>query len=48
MKIATIVQIVGSLTLSVGVGLVFIPAGLVVAGVLAVLFGIAMEKNSAE
>ena len=48
MKIATIVQVAGSLALSVGVGLVFFPAGLVVAGVLAVLFGIAMEKNSAE
>jgi hypothetical protein len=48
MKIATIVQVAGSLALSVGVGLVFIPAGLVVAGALAVLFGIAMEKNSAE
>jgi hypothetical protein len=43
--IASIVQIAGAVTISIGIGLVFIPAGVVTAGFLAVLFGISLERR---
>jgi hypothetical protein len=42
---ASSIQIIGALTLSVGVGLVFLPAGIIVAGILALVFGISLEKK---
>ena len=42
---ASSIQIIGALTLSVGVGLVYPPAGIMVAGILALVFGISLEKK---
>jgi hypothetical protein len=42
---ASSIQIIGAVLVSLGVGLVFLPAGLVVAGSLAIVFGISLEKK---
>jgi hypothetical protein len=42
---ASSIQIVGALGISVGVGLVYLPAGIIVAGILALVFGISLEKK---
>jgi hypothetical protein len=42
--LANIIQVSGAVLLSLGVGLIFPPAGLIVAGVLAILFGISLER----
>jgi hypothetical protein len=42
---ASSIQIIGALTFSVGVGLVYPPAGIIVAGILALVFGISLEKK---
>ena len=39
--ISTVVEIIGSVSLVIGVGMVFIPAAFIVAGVLLVLVGAA-------
>jgi hypothetical protein len=41
---ATILQITGAAILSLGVGLLSIPAGLIVAGAFTILFGIAIDR----
>lgn len=43
--LATILQVAGITLVSVGVGLWFLPAGVVVAGLGLVLFGIAIERG---
>lgn len=43
--VATILQVAGITLVSVGVGLWFLPAGVVVAGLGLVLFGIAIERG---
>ena len=43
--ISSIIQVVGLLTLSLGVGLIYIPAGITVLGVSAVLIGLALERG---
>lgn len=43
--IANILQITGSLLVTGGVWAVFPPAGLVVAGVFAILFGLGLERK---
>lgn len=43
--VASVLQIGGAAVLAVGVGLVFVPAGIAVAGVALVLFGLAMERE---
>lgn len=43
--IATIVQITGAAIIALGIGLVFPPAGIITAGILALLFGISLEKR---
>jgi hypothetical protein len=45
MKMASLVQIIGAFLVSVGVGIVFPPAGIVIAGALAIVFGISLEKK---
>jgi hypothetical protein len=42
---ASSIQIIGAALVSLGVSLVFPPAGLVVAGALAIVFGISLEKK---
>lgn len=46
--IATIIQILGAVSISTGAWLLFPPAGLVVAGVFAILFGISLEIKNAK
>lgn len=41
--LANVLQVVGAVIISIGVGLIFPPAGLIVCGVLAVIFGVALE-----
>jgi len=43
--IATIFQAVGVAVISVGLGLFFLPAGVVAAGVGCLLFGLALERG---
>lgn len=43
--IASTVQVVGALGVAVGVGLIFPPAGIIIAGLLAIAFGISLEKK---
>jgi hypothetical protein len=43
--VATILQIVGVTAVAVGAGLVYLPLGVIVAGVGCVLFGIAIERS---
>jgi hypothetical protein len=43
--ISSIIQAVGLLTLSLGIGLIYIPAGITVLGVSAVLIGLALERG---
>ncbi len=42
---ATIIQITGATLIAVGAGIIFPPLGLIVAGVAALTFGIALERN---
>jgi hypothetical protein len=43
--IANALQIGGIVAVAIGAGLIFIPAGVIVAGVGAVLFGLALERE---
>lgn len=45
---AGIIQIVGAAITALGVGLVFPPAGIILAGLFTVAFGVAMERTSAK
>ena len=42
---ATILQVAGASAISIGAGLIFIPAGVILAGVFAILFGLAAERK---
>lgn len=42
---ATIIQISGAVAITIGLALISIPLSLIVAGVLAVAFGIALERK---
>lgn len=42
---ANTLQIAGALITAVGVGLIFLPAGIILAGVFALAFGIALERK---
>lgn len=43
--LANVLQIGGIVAVAVGAGLVFIPAGIILAGVGAILFGLALERE---
>lgn len=43
---ATIIQILGAVTVSVGVGLIYAPIGIILAGVFALAFGVALERSA--
>lgn len=45
---ATILQAVGATVITIGVGLIYLPAGLIVGGLSAVVFGVAMERINAK
>ena len=43
--ISSTIQAVGLLTISLGIGLIFIPAGITALGISFVLIGLALEKG---
>jgi hypothetical protein len=43
--VATVLQICGIAAIAIGAGLVFIPAGIIAAGVGALLIGLALERE---
>jgi hypothetical protein len=45
MKMASVIQIIGAVTIAVGFGVIFLPLGIMVAGLMALLFGISLEKK---
>lgn len=47
MTLATVLEIIGGIMLAFGVGMLALWAGIVVAGVLLVLFGLALERFDA-
>jgi hypothetical protein len=42
---ATILQVLGALSISIGAGLIFPPLGIILAGVFSLLFGLALERK---
>lgn len=40
-----LIQILGAVAITIGAGLIFIPAGFIIGGALAVLLGIALERK---
>jgi hypothetical protein len=42
---ATLLQALGALAITIGVGLMFIPAGIIIGGIFTLLFGIAAERK---
>jgi hypothetical protein len=45
-RAATIgLQVVGAIIVSAGVGLVFVPAGIILAGAFMIAFAVAIERN---
>jgi hypothetical protein len=45
---AMLAQILGATAIAVGAGLIYLPAGVIIAGVFAILFGIAVERIKME
>ena len=43
--LVNILQICGAVLVSVGVSVIFLPAGLIAAGVFAILFGLGLERR---
>ncbi len=46
-KVVIALQVAGSLLVSLGLGLIFAPLGIIALGVFAVLFGLAIERRNA-
>lgn len=46
--LAIVLQVAGATLISLGAGLVYPPAGVILAGLFAVGFGIALERGRAE
>jgi hypothetical protein len=44
-KVVVATQVAGAIAVSVGIGLIFIPAGIIVGGIFSILFGIALERR---
>jgi hypothetical protein len=44
-KLATLLQVIGATTITIGVGLIWIPAGVIIGGIFALLFGLALERQ---
>lgn len=45
---ATVLQVSGAVLICTGAGMLFLPAGIMLAGIFAVLFGLALERTDAE
>jgi len=46
--LATVLQIAGAAMATIGVSLIYLPAGLIVGGAATLLFGLAMERANAQ
>ena len=46
--IILVVELVAAILISVGIGLLLVPAGIIAAGVFLLVFGIAYERSSAQ
>lgn len=44
--LATVLQIAGAALITLGIGVLFVPAGLIAGGIFAVLFGLALERRN--
>lgn len=42
---ANILQVIGAVCVAIGVSLIYLPAGLIVAGLAAIAFGISLENQ---
>lgn len=42
----TILQIIGAVSITIGIGIIFPPAGIIVGGISFLLFGIALERSN--
>jgi hypothetical protein len=42
---ASTIQVIGAVSVAVGVSFIFLPAGLIIAGLLAIAFGISLENK---
>lgn len=42
---ATIIQLIGAGLVTTGVALIYLPAGLIVGGIFAILVGLSLERN---
>lgn len=45
---STILQAVGATAITIGIGIIFVPAGLIAGGIFTVLFGLALERADAK
>jgi len=45
---ATVLQAVGAVAISVGLGMMWLPLGVVAGGILTILFGLAWERRNAR
>lgn len=43
--IANVVQIAGAGLIALGIGVIYLPAGIISAGILAIIFGISLERK---
>jgi hypothetical protein len=46
--IILVVELVAAVLISVGIGLLLMPAGIIAAGIFLLVFGIALERSSAQ
>lgn len=46
--IILVVELIAAILISVGIGLLLVPAGIIAAGVFLLVFGIAYERSSAQ
>lgn len=44
-KLATLLQVAGAATITIGVSLIWLPAGVIIGGIFALLFGLALERQ---
>ena len=42
---ASLIQILGATAISIGAGMIFLPAGIIAAGVFTIFIGISLERN---
>lgn len=42
---ASLIQVLGAVAITIGTSLIFVPAGLITGGILAILIGLALERK---